>query len=194
MAQFKENLAGRSQLIRIQDGENHCMKPYESAAFRHFFYWSDTIAMKKNKKKKTGNLNPMRCPYCGASVVFRSAEGIYRENSADTMLYVCSNYPECDAYVRVQKGTKKPVGTMADHKLRALRTEAHRHFDKLYKSGIMSKEEAYFWLANLISAPLSEAHIGYLGEYYCSMVIEESKKLFERKTASMRNKRKGDCA
>ena len=45
----------------------------------------------------------------------------------------------------------------------------------------MSKQEAYYWLANLISAPLSEAHIGYLGEYYCTQVIEESKKLLQIK-------------
>ena len=41
----------------------------------------------------------MRCPYCGAPVVYRSADGIYNENKADTMLYVCSHYPERDAYV-----------------------------------------------------------------------------------------------
>ena len=70
---------------------------------------------------------------------------------------------------------------MANHALRALRNEAHRYFDRLYKKGIMSKQEAYYWLANLISAPLSEAHIGYLGEYYCTQVIEECKKLLKKK-------------
>ncbi|MCU0080203.1 zinc-finger-containing protein [Extibacter muris] len=39
----------------------------------------------------------------------------------------------------------------------------------------MSKQDAYQWLADLICAPLSEAHIGYLGEYYCKQVIEESR-------------------
>ena len=44
----------------------------------------------------------------------------------------------------------------------------------------MSKQEAYQWLADLIMAPLSEAHIGHLGEYYCKQVIEESRKLLNR--------------
>ena len=47
---------------------------------------------------------------------------------------------------------------------------------------------AYQWLADLICAPKSEAHIGYLGEYYCKKVIEESKGMLERS----RKKRAGD--
>ena len=44
----------------------------------------------------------------------------------------------------------------------------------------MSKQDAYQWLADLISAPLSEAHIGHLGEYYCKQVIEESRRLLDQ--------------
>lgn len=122
----------------------------------------------------------MRCPYCGAAVVLRSADGIYRTNERDMKLYVCSNYPQCDAYVRVHAGTNKPVGTLANQELRALRKIAHSYFDRLYKTGIMSKQDAYRWLSDLLQAPLSEAHIGYLGEYYCKQVIEESKKILNR--------------
>ena len=145
--------------------------------------------MKTNKKKKSTNHSSLRCPYCGGTVVYRSAEGIYKDNSTDAMLYVCSNYPECDAYVRVHPGTKIPMGTMADHKLRALRITAHQHFDKLHKCGYMTRQEAYMWLANLISAPLSQAHIGYLGEYYCNLVITESDKLLNARRAIKEIKR-----
>lgn len=54
-------------------------------------------------------MSAMRCPYCGSPVVLRSADGIYKENHANTKLYVCSRYPACDAYVRVHEGTNKPV-------------------------------------------------------------------------------------
>ena len=133
----------------------------------------------KRRKKKGNQTKQMRCPYCGSPVVFRSADGIYRENKEHTMLYVCTRYPECDAYVRVHKGTKTPVGSLADHNLRSLRREAHRYFNRLYESGLMDKQDAYQWLADIISAPMSEAHIGHLGEYYCRQVIEESKKLLK---------------
>lgn len=133
--------------------------------------------MKSKKNKTRYNYSTMRCPYCGATVELRSADGIYKENKNQTMLYVCRNYPACDAYVRVHPGTNIPVGTMANRKLRVLRETAHTYFDRLHTSGIMTKEEAYYWLANLIQAPLGKAHIGYLGEYYCKRVMQESMNL-----------------
>lgn len=150
--------------------------------------------MNKQKKKRKGfNADRMRCPYCGGTVRYRSADGIYQDNQKGTMLYVCSHYPECDAYVRVHAGTKIPVGSMANHELRALRRSAHEYFDQLFKSGYMTKEDAYLWLAELISAPLSQAHIGYLGEYYCRLVIEECKKLLERQLKRQRFLRMRAC-
>ncbi len=139
--------------------------------------------MKKAKKHPmhTSVVHNNKCPYCGSTVVLRSADGIYKENSSHVMLYVCSQYPKCDAYVRVHPGTTQPVGTLANGKLRALRYEAHKQFDQLYLTGVMSKNEAYTWLAGILSVPKSQAHIGYLGEYYCGLVIEESKKLMEWK-------------
>lgn len=136
--------------------------------------------MKKKRKKGSGGLpgiDKMKCPYCGSPVVLRSADGIYRENHDSTMLYVCSKYPACDAYVRVQHGTRNtPIGSMANGDLRALRREAHRCFDKIFETGLMSKQEAYAWLSGVLAAPMSHAHIGYLGEYYCRVVIDESKR------------------
>ena len=134
--------------------------------------------MKKHTKK--GNPSTMRCPHCGAAMILRSADGIYRDNTGHAMLYVCRHYPQCDTYVRTHPGTTTPVGTPANRKLRALRSEAHRHFDQLYRSGLMSKQEAYRWLAALLQAPLSQAHIGYLGEYYCKQVIQASQDLIAR--------------
>ena len=135
--------------------------------------------MKHKKRKKGMNPSAMRCQYCGGTVVLRSADGIYRDNPNHTMLYVCSNYPHCDAYVRTHPGTNIPVGTLANRKLRMLRNEAHHQFDQLYRSGIMSKQDAYLWLTDLLQMPLSKAHIGYLGEYYCHEASAESKKLLD---------------
>ncbi len=145
----------------------------------------------KNKKRSV-NYTTMKCPYCGASVHLRSADGIYKENSKNTMLYVCSNYPACDAYVRVHEGTNKPVGTLADYKLRAMRNEAHRYLKEMERRGIMKKQEIYQWIAGKISAPLSETHIGFMREYYCGIVIEECKKLLNSKCHNkQRRKRVG---
>ena len=137
--------------------------------------------MKNKKKKKKGiNYSGMRCPYCGSTVIYRSADGVYNENSNHVMLYVCSKFPSCDSYVRVHEGTTIPVGTMANGELRALRDKAHKQFDKLHQKGLMSKDGAYRWLAGVLQAPQSEAHIGHLNDYYCKKVIEESKKVLDR--------------
>jgi len=132
-------------------------------------------------RKKNGPSRPTRCPYCGAPVRYRSADGIYHDNPNGVMLYVCERYPKCDAYVRTHVGSKVPVGTLADGKLRALRKEAHDAFDQLYLSGIMSRDDAYRWLADMLQSPQSQAHIGNLGEYYCRKVIAESTALLENR-------------
>lgn len=140
--------------------------------------------MKKNKKNSRTVIpgtKSGRCPYCGSTIQLRSADGIYKDNSTGTKLYVCSRYPDCDAYVRVIPGTSTPVGSMANGGLRALRREAHRHFDLLHQTGLMTRNEAYIWLSTMLQAPLSQAHIGYLGDYYCKQVIEESKRLIENR-------------
>lgn len=124
----------------------------------------------KNKKKELQH--PPRCPYCGSTTILRGCEEIYLENRDNSKLYVCKNFPTCDAYVRVQKGTTKPLGTIANGRLRALRREAHNHFDQLYRRGYMSKDEAYQWLAIKMFLPQSEAHIGMMGEYRCRQVID----------------------
>ena len=133
--------------------------------------------MKQKKARKGLNKDIMYCPYCGGRTELRSADGIYHDNRDGTMLYVCKNYPRCDTYARVRPGTTEPIGTLANGRLRALRTDAHRHFNQLYERGIMSKREAYEWLSQMIGLPMSKTHIGLMGEYYCELVIQESKKL-----------------
>lgn len=136
--------------------------------------------MKQKKKSRKGvTRSVMYCPYCGSRTELRSADGIYHDNRDNTMLYVCKNYPRCDAYVRVVPGTTQPMGSLANGHLRAMRTEAHRYFNQLYMTGIMTKTEAYQWLSDIIGLPMSKTHIGDMGEYYCELVIQESQKLLQ---------------
>ena len=94
-------------------------------------------------------------------------------------LYVCSKYPVCDAYVRVIPGTTIPLGTMADKQLRYLRKRAHQYFDQLYTTGIMTKKQAYAWLADVLQLPPQQVHIGYFGDYYCQQVIRQAQKVLQ---------------
>ena len=53
----------------------------------------------------------------------------------------------------------------------------------------MSKRKAYEWLSYITQSPMSHAHIGHLGEYYCQVVIDESRKLL-RERLEQQNKLK----
>ena len=140
---------------------------------------------RKTKRKRASTMpgaGPLLC-HCGRPAVLRDAREVCKCNRPGAMAYVCSNYPACNSFVLAHPGTLEPMGPLAGPELRRLRSEAHRHFDRLHQCGLMSRRAAYQWLAYIVQAPMSHAHIAHLGEYYCKVVIEESKKLLEQKLA-----------
>lgn len=143
----------------------------------------------KSKRKRV-NYSKHRCPYCGSPIVYRSSDGIYKSNTNRTMLYVCSKYPACNAYVRVHRGTNVPAGELADPELRRLRRHAHEVFDQLHEKGIMSKQGAYRWLSQLTCTPQERAHIGYMGNYNCELIIRESQKILDSQSDHLKSERR----
>ena len=138
---------------------------------------------KKPKQGRTGVLpssGRLRC-HCGSPAILRSAEGLCRTHRPGAMAYVCSRYPACDSFVMAHPDTLEPMGSLAGPQLRRLRYEAHQQFNRLYQCGLMSKKSAYHWLSMVVQAPMSHAHIGHLGEYYCQVVIDESRKLLQER-------------
>ena len=122
----------------------------------------------------------VHCPYCGSPAVVRPAAEIYHDLRRTDSLYVCSNHPACNAYVGMNTKTGKPLGPLADGDLRNLRIRAHRTFDRLWQSGIMTRNSAYRWMADYFCIPLSKAHIGQLSEYRCNELIAKCKELFAK--------------
>lgn len=129
------------------------------------------------KKAKQRHQSVVRCPYCGALADLRPAAEIYHDDSRDDLLYVCRNYPRCNAYVRVQPGTKQPMGPLANGDLRHLRIRAHRAFDRVWQCGVMTRDAAYRWMADYFCIPLREAHIGQFSEYRCQQLIQKCENL-----------------
>lgn len=150
------------------------------AAFR-LFTFLEVNELKQTRKKKKTPVQALRCPYCGKPARLMPAAGILPPTSKITHVYACSGYPKCDAYVCVHPGTNIPMGTLANPALRQLRQAAHYHFDKLHSTGLMTKTDAYAWLADRVFMPRSQAHIGNFSEYYCQLVIDESKRLLSNR-------------
>lgn len=144
---------------------------------------------KKNGRSKKRQPDVI-CPYCGRRAVLRPAEYVYGSHTIvhGSRLYVCSNYPDrCDAYVSVHEGSNTPKGILADGNLRNKRIQAHRAFDRLWKSRLMTRREAYDWLAFKLEIEPEEAHIGNFSDYYCEQTIAECEQFWNgccKKTAA----------
>lgn len=143
----------------------------------------------KTKQSKSRQKAPV-CPYCGRQSVLRSAEFVYGDNtiSVGSLLYVCSGYPVCKAYVGVHEGTKRPKGTLADSELRNKRIRAHHAIDRIVKEGCMSKDGVYSWLSSRFNIPYEETHIGYFSDYLCEQVILECEQVLTKWRANRSKK------
>ena len=113
----------------------------------------------------------LKCPYCGGAGTLQSAERVFPGQGHGPM-YICENYPRCDAYVRCHQGTSTPMGVMANRRLRRLRTIAHEQFDPLWNKNdsALGRKCAYQAAATVME--VDEFHIGHLDEAMCEHCIE----------------------
>jgi DNA-directed RNA polymerase subunit RPC12/RpoP len=109
---------------------------------------------------------PTVCEYCGGKVIFTDSAVIYGKSYGD--IYLCTN---CNAYVGVHKGSKRPLGTLANTVLRFKRKEAHDTFDDIWKKEGLTRSEAYAWLEREMNLPKHLAHIGHFNVEQCDKVI-----------------------
>lgn len=144
----------------------------------------------KNRKTK----NQMRCPYCGATVMLRDASFVYGKNALEEKIYVCSNYPSCDAYVGVLPHSNEPKGTLANGDLRHKRIETHRIFDEIWKKGIMSRKDAYRWMRDQLFLNAKEAHIGNFSAYMCERLMAKSQVLLDQHNKGKGGKKNEDTS
>jgi hypothetical protein len=110
----------------------------------------------------------MDCPYCGEKARLIDSAEVYGGRSYGLM-YVCK---PCDARVGVHKGTKKPLGRLANAELRAAKIAAHAAFDPLWKSGRMSRNAAYRWLSEAMELSAKDCHIGMFDVADCRRVVD----------------------
>lgn len=127
--------------------------------------------MKKRKQ--------VRCPYCGAKATLRPSSAVYGDAAkTDGYLYVCDRYPKCDSYVGAHKRSKLPMGILANGDLRNKRIQAHKAFDWMWKSGLMTKWQAYKWMQGKLDLSDEQAHIAMFSEYMCDRLIAECNKAY----------------
>lgn len=138
--------------------------------------------MTKAEKKKLKKLTDIqgftdRCPYCGGKVVLRNSSYVYKnKNKSYGKVWVCENFPQCNSYVGCHPNTQVPLGRLANPTLRSAKMKAHLEFDKLWKSGYMTRHSAYEWLAVMLGIPFEYCHIGMFDIKMCLKVINICKR------------------
>jgi ssDNA-binding Zn-finger/Zn-ribbon topoisomerase 1 len=115
----------------------------------------------------------MKCPYCSGNVLLKDSSIIYGKSYG--LVYICENYPKCSAFVGVHQGTTRPLGTLADSRLRELRKQCHAKFDQLWKSKKMARYQAYIWLQDNMEMTPEQAHIGMFRENDCIKLLDKLK-------------------
>lgn len=127
-------------------------------------------------RPKGGGPVELACPYCGNPAEFwPSSERLYAADHGP--VYICQ---PCQAWVGCHKGTKQPLGGLADKELRHWRRSAHYGFDRLWSAKMRrdgcSKREArqagYRWLAGQLGIEADDCHIGMFDAETCKRVVK----------------------
>lgn len=110
----------------------------------------------------------MICPYCKGNATLKDNAILYGGRSFGKS-YICKNYPKCDTYVGSHKESGKPLGTLADAKLRELRCACHAKIDPMWKDKQQTRKEVYAWLSEKMG--VENAHIGNFTKDQCLFLL-----------------------
>lgn len=117
---------------------------------------------------------PVICPYCHNQASLTTGAEVYPRHPdlAANKIWICR---PCEAWVRCHSGTDRPLGQLADGKLRAARQAGHRAFDPLWEHMWRvnggSKEDArgiaYGWLAEQLGVLPADCHFAGFSYEQC---------------------------
>ncbi len=108
---------------------------------------------------------PTECPYCSHQVSVVHHDAIYGRAYGDwPWVYACDH---CGARTGMHPFTNIPLGTLADHALREERKRCKPVFERIWKGGYMTRDEAYIWLAASMGIEPSECHFGLFDAVQC---------------------------
>src|SRR5690625_271368 len=112
------------------------------------------------------------CDYCHRPARVVSGKMIYPtwRRLWGKPYWYCDNGHE-PAYVGCHPGTKRPLGRLADSRLRLAKMRAHEAFDIIWRSRAMTRSGAYKWLSQQMGLPPHKTHIGMFDMAQCEQVV-----------------------
>lgn len=110
------------------------------------------------------------CGYCGNEAVLLSGREVYphRSDLAGLNFWACK---PCDARVGCHRGTKTPLGRLANAELRRLKQQAHAAFDPTWQNTPRTRREQYLRLSVAMGVKSFDCHIGLFNEDQCREVL-----------------------
>ncbi len=107
----------------------------------------------------------LTCPDCGDTMTLASERGLvgYRCRTLE-----CKGVHGCHP-------DGSPFGTPADRATRKARGLAHDAFDRIWKSGRMSRTDAYAWMSEKLSVDKGQCHIGMFDVIMCKRLVKTVK-------------------
>jgi len=107
---------------------------------------------------------PAPCRYCGGFALLRDSRLVWPLVQPAKPMWFCQAYPACDTYVRCHDGGTVPMGTLANERLRKLRSNAHQAFDPLWQEGgkLINRAMAYMVASRVMG--IEDLHIGHMDE------------------------------
>ncbi|WP_298128442.1 zinc-finger-containing protein [Ferrovum sp.] len=125
-------------------------------------------------------IQPVECPYCDNQAELVQGKEIYPYPGSpqNGMYWLCR---PCKAWVGTHKNSPRfaPKGSLANAELRRARQEAHAAFDVIWTENLMSRAEAYAWLARELGVQVKRCHIGFFDVVQCVEAKRLSVQLFD---------------
>ena len=110
------------------------------------------------------------CPYCGNPAAKVTGAELYSHwpELAKKLFWACM---PCKAWVGCHPGGDLPLGRLANAELRRAKMDAHAAFDPFWKTGILTRSEAYKWLSKELGIDREQCHIGWFDVEMCRKVV-----------------------
>lgn len=119
------------------------------------------------------------CPYCHRTAELVTGQKVYphRKDLHHKNFWYCDRghptaYVGCHEAGNKQGDGTKPLGRLADKVLRKAKSNAHQAFDYIWQDRIMTRKEAYAWLAKELGIPPDRCHIGMMDVSTCNAVVD----------------------
>lgn len=143
--------------------------------------------LQNTNPKLDPNKGPL-CPYCNCHSILRPAVYIYPTRpDIDKTMWVCKNYPDCDAYVGTHAfgaWQNFPLGRLADRELRDLKKKCHILLDHKWKAHKVPRTDMYLWVQRIMGLSEPQAHIGELDSNQCYKLMEALNELYNKPAVS----------